>query len=196
MVPTTAETAAKEHLDDLRVHDREVLEFLSQDPMTHVAFQGIRRRLGMHPEKLSRALHRLADDSLVEKTDVGYRITRKAWSILSPRDWTPEPPGMTVLQTYIPASLDLRGLVTTLRGSWVGPLRWYGLSESPEGLRLSWTLEDESIRVETRIGAGELSIVAHVASPDRLDEAARLGHLLFREIATEISRDRYPGLVA
>lgn len=196
MVPTIAEPVTKEHLDDLREHDREVLEFLSQDPMTHVAFQGIRRRLGMHPEKLSRALHRLADDDLVEKTDVGYRITRRAREILSPREWVPEPAGVTVLRTYIPASLDLRGLVTALRGSWVGPLRWYGLSESIEGLRLSWTLEDESIRVEARIAAGELSVVAHVGSADRLDEATRLGHLLFREIAAESSRDRYPGFVA
>src|SRR3990170_2298431 len=196
MVPTTADPSAREAIDDLREHDREVLEFLSQDPSSQVAFQGIRRRLGIHPEQLSRALHRLAEDELVQKTDVGYRVTTRALEILSPREWSGEAAGVTLLQTYLPADVDLRGLVAALRGTWVGPLRWYGLSESTEGLRLSWTLEDESIQIDTLVRAGELRVVVHVVSPDRLDEAARLGHLLFREISGEVSRGSYGTLVA
>ncbi len=196
MVPNSAGTTAAEEIDDLREHDREVLEFLSRDPSAQVAFQGIRRRLGIHPEQLSRALHRLAEDDLVQKTELGYRVTRKAISILSPGEWTSDRPGVTVLQTYLPADLDLRALVASLRGTWVGPLRWYGFSESPEELRLSWTLEDESIQLETHVRVGQLAVVAHVASHAKLDEAARLGHLLFRQIAGEVSRGPYGALVA
>jgi DNA-binding Lrp family transcriptional regulator len=188
MVPTSVDPRAEDGLLDLREHDREVLEFLSRDPAAQVAFQGIRRRLGIHPEQLSRALHRLAEDELVQKTDVGYRVTPKALSIFSPKEWSSNRPGATILQTYLPADVDMRALVAALRGSWVGPLRWYGLVESADELRLSWALEDESIQLSVRIHAGQLAIEADMASHTRLDEAARLGHLLFRQITNEVSR--------
>jgi hypothetical protein len=188
MVPTSVDPRADDGLQDLREHDREVLEFLSRDPAAQVAFQGIRRRLGIHPEQLSRALHRLADDDLVQKTEIGYRVTPKARSIFSPKEWSSDRPGSTILQTYLPADVDVRALVASLRGSWVGPLRWYGLVDSADELRLSWALEDESIQLSVRIHAGQLAIEADMASHDRLDEAARLGHLLFRQITNEVSR--------
>jgi len=179
---------------DLREHDREVLEFLSQDPSSQVAFQGLRRRLGIHPEQLSRALHRLADDNLVEHTDLGYRVTPRAMQVLSPGSLPSEEPGVTILQTYLPANLDLRGLVQGLRGAWIGPLRWYGLSEFADGMRLAWALEDDTIRLETFIRPGQLVVSAKVASPDRLDDAARLGHQLFQHIVREVSREPYSGI--
>ncbi|HII40092.1 MAG TPA: hypothetical protein HA326_02625 [Thermoplasmata archaeon] len=187
MVPTSADVR-QDALGDLREHDREVLEFLSKDPAAQIAFQGIRRRLGIHPEQLSRALHRLAEDDLIQKTEVGYRVTPKALSIFSPTEWSSTRPGVTVLQTYLPADVDTRALVGALRGSWAGPLRWYGLVESADELRLAWALEDESVQLCVRIHSGELAIEAEVASHDRLDEATRLGHLLFRQIANAASR--------
>ncbi len=195
MVPTSVDARTDGTIEDLREHDREVLEFLSQDPAAQVAFQGIRRRLGIHPEQLSRALHRLADDELVQKTDVGYRVTPKALSIFSPKEWTAHRPGATILQTYLPANVDVRSLVASLRGSWIGPLRWYGLVESEGELRLSWALEDESMQLDVRIHGGQLTITANVDSHEHLDEATRLGHLLFRQIAGESSRS-YGALVA
>ncbi len=195
MVPNSVDPRAENGLDDLREHDREVLEFLSRDPAAQVAFQGIRRRLGIHPEQLSRALHRLTEDDLVQKTDVGYRVSPKALSILSPSEWISDRPGATILQTHLPADVDVRALVATLRGSWIGPLRWYGIVESPDELRLSWALEDESIRLDVRVHTGQLTITSDLESHSRLDEATRLGHLLFRQIAGEVSRG-YGALVA
>src|SRR2546428_12680478 len=116
MVPTSVDPSARESLDDLRDHDREVLEFLSKDPSTQVAFQGLRRRLGIHPEQLSRALHRLAEDEFVERTGLGYRGSRRALAILSPSSLPPGGPTVTILQTSLPAPVDLRGLVRALRG--------------------------------------------------------------------------------
>jgi DNA-binding Lrp family transcriptional regulator len=196
MVPEGGERRIDVDVFDLREHDREVLEFLSQDPSTQVAFQGLRRRLGIHPEQLSRALHRLADDHLVERTELGYRVTSRAMDVLSPERLRPEEPGITILQTYLPANLDLRGLVQALRGAWVGPLRWYGLSEFADGMRLAWALEDDSIRLETFIRPGQLVVTAKVASPDRLDDATRLGHQLFQHIVREVSRESYSGISA
>jgi hypothetical protein len=194
MVPTSVDPSAKTDLHDLRDHDREVLEFLSQDPSSHVAFQGLRRRLGIHPEQLSRALHRLADDDLVERTELGYRVTPRAVAVLSPLPAHADDAGITILQTYLPANVDLRGLVQALRGTWIGPLRWYGLSEFADGMRLAWALEDDSIRLETFLRPGQLAITATVGSPNRLDEAARLGHQLFQHIGREVSRETYSGI--
>ncbi len=194
MVPTSVDPSARESLDDLRDRDREVLEFLSHDPDSHVAFQGLRRRLGIHPEQLSRALHRLADSELVERTDLGYRVTPRALSVMSPSAFPSVEQGVTILQTYLPADLDLRALVQRVHGSWIGPLRWYGLSESADGLRLAWALEDDSIRLETLIRPGHLAVIAKALSPDRLDDAARLGHQLFQHIAREVSGSGHSGL--
>jgi DNA-binding Lrp family transcriptional regulator len=194
MVPEGGQAHIEPSALDLREHDREVLEFLSQDPSSQVAFQGLRRRLGIHPEQLSRALHRLADDDLVEHTELGYRVTPRAMEVLSPDTLRSEEPGVTILQTYLPANLDLRGLVQALRGAWVGALRWYGLSEFADGMRLAWALEDDSIRLETFIRPGQLVVTAKVTSPDRLDDATRLGHQLFQHIVREVSREPYSSI--
>ncbi|TLZ66541.1 MAG: hypothetical protein E6K06_00450 [Methanobacteriota archaeon] len=196
MVPTSVDPAARASLDDLRDHDREVLEFLSQDPSTQVAFQGLRRRLGIHPEQLSRALHRLAQDELVERTELGYRVSRRALGILSPSSLPPAEPTVTILQTSLPAHVDLRGLVGALRGTWIGPLRWYGLAESDEGLRLGWALEDDSIGIEILVRPGQLTMSAKVDTPSRLDEATRLGYELFHHVSREISSNTGRGISA
>lgn len=194
MVPEGGEPHIESSPLDLREHDREVLEFLSQDPASRVAFQGLRRRLGIHPEQLSRALHRLADDDLVERTELGYRVTPRAIGVLSPAGVRSDEHGVTILQTYLPSNLDLRALVRALHGSWIGPLRWYGLSESAEGMQLGWALEDDSIRLETILRPGQLVVLAKVVSTDQLDDAARLGHQLFQHIAQEVSGATHTGL--
>jgi hypothetical protein len=194
MVPEGAEPRIEPSPLDLREHDREVLEFLSQDPSSQVAFQGLRRRLGIHPEQLSRALHRLAEDDLVERTDLGYRATSKALGVLSPSPLRSDEHGITILQTYLPANVDLRALVQALHGTWIGPLRWYGLSETTDGMHLAWALEDDSVQLQTILRPGQLVVTAKVVSPDRLDEAARLGHQLFQHLAREVSGASYAGL--
>src|SRR3989304_2102358 len=102
MVPPSVDPRAQEELEDLREHDRVVLEFLSRDPSSLVGFAGLRRRLRIHPEQLSRALQRLARDDLISRTDLGYRISPKGASILSPGALEREPEGVPVLQAYLP----------------------------------------------------------------------------------------------
>lgn len=181
---------------DLREHDREVLEFLSSDPTSQVAFQGIRRRLGIHPEQLSRALHRLADDGLVERTERGYRATAKALTVLSPDALSRVPEGLVVLETYLPADVEVPALVNALHGRWFGPLRWFGFSEEAEGFRLWWSTDDNAIQLEVRLHGAQLRLLAHIASRNRLDEATRHAYLLFEHLSREISRGMYSALVS
>lgn len=195
MVPGDAGPTLREGVD-LREHDRNVLEFLSRTPVGEVAFQGIRRRLGIHPEQLSRALHRLADDGLVERTEHGYRVTPKALTVLGPDALSRVPEGLVVLETYLPADLDVPGLVNALHGRWFGPLRWFGFSEDAGELRLWWSTEDSAIQLEAQLHQGELRLLAHLASRNRLDEAARHAYLLFEHLSREISRGRPSALVS
>jgi len=195
MVPGSAEPSVHETFD-LREHDRDVLEFLSKDPSSQVAFQGIRRRLGIHPEQLSRALHRLSGDGLVEHTEHGYRATAKALTVLGPDALTRTPEGLTVLETYLPADVVVKSLVDALQGRWFGPLRWFGFSEDAGELRLWWSTEDNGIQLEVRLHEGKLRIVAHMASRNRLDEAARHAYLLLEHLSREVSRGLYSGLIS
>src|SRR3989440_399219 len=91
---------------------------------------------------------------------------------------------------------DLRGLGGALRGTWIGPLRWYGFSESDEGLRLGWALEDDTIGIEILVRPGQLTMTAKVDSPGRFDEATRLGYELFHHVSREISSKADRGISA
>ena len=145
MVVASGDHGISSEMQDLRESDREVLELLRNEPASAVGFQGLKRRLHLHPEKLSRALRRLERDDLVEKTDLGYRIGERARDLLTPTAMKPAIPSVPILQTFLPPEVDLQELATYLRGKWFGPLRWYGLMETPEELTLSWLSEDDAI---------------------------------------------------
>src|SRR6266702_4257168 len=54
-----------------------VMEMLSAESDSTYTFQGLKRRLGLHQEKLTRILRRLEDDNLVAKTEEGYRTLKQ-----------------------------------------------------------------------------------------------------------------------
>ena len=178
---------------DLRKSDREVLELLRQEPSLAVGFQGLRRRLGIHPERLSRALQRLKRDDLVAKTDLGYRATPRALSVLSPTAIRPASASVPILQTFLPPEVDLHRLASALRGSWTESLRWYGLTETSDELTLSWVTEDDAIQVDARLRIGALSIEAHVGEPSTFHKAIFAAHELFQHIARGYGRVRMNG---
>jgi DNA-binding HxlR family transcriptional regulator len=180
----------------LREHDKEVLAFLSQNPSSMMGFQGLKRRLGIHSEQLSRALRRLSADGFVEQTELGYRVTQKGLTILDSEVMTEDHAGITILQTYMPGNMDAREAVAVLKGSWIGPLRWQGLTESPDGLRLSWITEDGKAQLDATIRGGQLAISAVTTFHERVDEAVRLGHLLFNHISRAASGEEFRSVSA
>ncbi|MCU0861343.1 MAG: MarR family transcriptional regulator, partial [Methanomassiliicoccales archaeon] len=72
MVPQGAERSTVEDSEatSLRSTDVEVLRSLGADEA--LAFSGLRRKMHVHQEKLSRALHRLEEEGLVSRTARGY----------------------------------------------------------------------------------------------------------------------------
>ncbi|MDE1771008.1 MAG: helix-turn-helix transcriptional regulator, partial [Thaumarchaeota archaeon] len=72
-------------LDDFQANDKKVLSILNQDndlADNQYTFNGLARKLGMHQQSLSRALHRLENSGLVEKSETGYRPSKNLRSIL------------------------------------------------------------------------------------------------------------------
>jgi hypothetical protein len=193
MVVASGDHGIASEMQGLRESDREVLELLRNEPASSVGFQGLKRRLHLHPEKLSRALRRLERDDLVEKTDLGYRIGERARELLTPTAMKPANPSIPILQTFLPPEVDLQELATFLRGKWFGALRWYGLMETPEELTLSWLSEDEGIQIDARLRTGALSIDAHFAEASQFPAATMAGHELFQHIAQAYGRVRMNG---
>jgi len=175
----------------LREHDREVLEFLSQNPSSLLGFQGLKRKLRIHPEQLSRALHRLAGDGLVEQTELGYRITRRALDLIVPAVEEEDQDGTTVIQASMPSDVDIRDLVAEMKGTWIRPLRWQGITESAHGQLLSWVTPDNEVQIDARIQNGLLTISTRVTFQERLDEAIKLGHLIFQHISRTFSSEGF-----
>jgi len=175
----------------LREHDREVLGFLLQNPSSLLGFQGLKRKLRIHPEQLSRALRRLASDGLVEQTELGYRITQRALGLLDPVAMEDDHDGTTVIQASMPSDVDLRELVAEMKGTWIRPLRWHGITDSAHGQRLSWVTPDNQIQIDAQVQNGLLTIYAQVTFQERLDEAIKLGHMIFQHISRTFSREGF-----
>jgi hypothetical protein len=104
--------------------------------------------------------------------------------------------GITILQTYTPGSMDAREAVAVLESSWIGPLRWQGLTESSNGLRLSWITGDEDVQLDATIRGGQLEISAVTVSHERVDEAVRFGRLLFDHISRAMSGEEFRSVSA
>ena len=99
-----------------------------------LAFSGLRRVLGTHPESLSRALRRLEREGLVERVDGGYRALARPPTVdaRSDRDLR------SIAEIDLPPGTSPHAFLGRLAGRWFGTLRWVGLLERPEGELLAW----------------------------------------------------------
>jgi hypothetical protein len=121
-----------------RLDDRVIVAL--QELNGRIAFNGLRRALGAHPEALARALRRLEREGLVDRSVDGYRAL------------TPEPPTDLALTADLKpvARIDLPLGVTDdtvlgrLSGRWFGSLRWVGVIEGHRGRLLAWARRDGS----------------------------------------------------
>jgi len=133
--------------------DERVLNALQGLP-GRVAFSGLRRVLGAHPESLARALRRLEREGLVERTDGGYRalggLPRSVADLT--RELRP------IAQIDLPLSTPPDTLLGRLSGHWFGSLRWVGVVERPEARLLAWARRDGSGYVLLGIDRGALRV--------------------------------------
>src|SRR4030066_2138683 len=55
--------------------DTDVLSVINSEDLTVFTFDGLKRRLGLHPETLSRILARLEEEGLLKKENPRYRVS-------------------------------------------------------------------------------------------------------------------------
>src|ERR671925_143445 len=67
---------------DFHNNDNKILALLNEDGSNY-SFKGLMRKLNLHQQSLSRALHRLEEMELVEKSPVGYRLTKAGATAMS-----------------------------------------------------------------------------------------------------------------
>lgn len=143
-------------LDD---RERAVVEEIGRDCDGWIAFQGLRRRLGLHQQSLARTLRRLARYGLVAKGSAGYKLTDQGCAAIAGRV-SPRPagPAVTVVHALLPAHLPADDVAARLAHRWFRGLRWFGLSEGPGETALTWTAERGTTVVRVRIHGGALTV--------------------------------------
>jgi DNA-binding transcriptional ArsR family regulator len=168
--------------------DSDILAFLSEEDFTFFTFEGLKRRLGLHPETLSRILNRLEQEGIVKKTSEGYTVTREIAKRLKLHQTNTEESRVSLLQTYLPSDMPTQQLISSLRGRWFGLLRWLGLSETNEGTTLKWITEDGDIQIDAKITETQLNIEAKFLHHTNLNMALKAAYQLMAYIGRLCSR--------
>ncbi len=165
--------------------DAEVLRFLGEEDLLGFTFEGLRRRLGTHSETLSRILHRLEDQMILEKTSEGYHVTHKGKELIGvkPLASTSRPPSpaqhrVAILRTLLPYGRGSSEVVSGLKGRWFGPLRWLGYSEDERGTTMKWVTGDGAVQIDAIFSEGELTIEGNVREGKDLTDAIRASYQL------------------
>jgi DNA-binding transcriptional ArsR family regulator len=166
---------------DVRPNDHKVLKVLSEDSSRYT-FRGLLRKLGMHQESLSRSLRRLDELGLVEKSRLGYKLSRKGAFVRSDASIS-KVAYMPLLQTYVPSNVDVSSIVATLAGRWFKNLRWLGMVEDKMGHMLQWTSEDGSFQLNLRIVGDYIVIETNAYSEKDKVEAMVCAYRIFEHIS-------------
>lgn len=168
---------------DLHNNDNKILSVLNEVGSNY-SFKGLMRKLSLHQQSLSRALHRLEEMGLVEKSTVGYRLSKTGESTVSKIDAI-RPKGreyMQLLQTYIPFNVRAFEVVRQLVGRWFKNLRWLGMIESGTGYTLQWSSDDGSFQINLRLIADYVIIETNAATEKEKVEAMVGSYAIYEQI--------------
>ena len=172
--------------------DVDVLDLITEEDLVLFTFDGLKRRMGLHPETLSRILSRLEQEGIVEKGHGGYKVTSKINELLGPHSTCSDQSRVPLLQTFLPSDMSVQNLASHLRGRWFGLLRWLGSSEgnAREEVTLKWTTEDGGIQVDANVSDRALTIEAKFLHNKDLNMALRASYQLVAYIGKLCSSSR------
>jgi DNA-binding transcriptional regulator YhcF (GntR family) len=162
--------------------DSDILAFLGEEGFTLFTFEGLKRRLGLHPETLSRILDRLEREGIVRKSAEGYTVTREIAKHLKLHQTRTDESRVSLLRTYLPSDMPVQQLISSLRGRWFGLLRWLGLSRANESITLKWITEDGDIQIDAKITENQLDIEAKFLYQTDLNRALKAAYQLLAYI--------------
>ncbi len=159
--------------------DAEVLRFLGEEDLLGFTFEGLRRRLGTHSETLSRILHRLEEQMILEKTPEGYHVTHKGKEMIGVKPLLSSTQHrVPILRTLLPYGRGSGEVISSLKGRWFGPLRWLGYSEDERGTTMKWVTGDGAVQIDAIFSEGELTIEGDVREGQDLTDAIKASYQL------------------
>jgi DNA-binding Lrp family transcriptional regulator len=166
---------------DFRINDSKILSLLNREiGSNYYSFRGLMRKLNIHQQSLARALNRLQGLGLIDRTSMGYKLTKNAILLLSKSGFNLSKTRernecIQLLQTYIPVNVKVNELVTSLIGKWFNKLRWVGMIEGETGYMLQWINEGEgynnSFQVNLKIVCDYIVIDTNAVSEKEKIEA-------------------------
>ena len=171
-------------LDDRQI---EVLKLLSSEQNAHFSFQGLRRRLGLHQETLTRTLKRLEDTGAIQRSPDGYTLRNPANSFSFTVRTNP-PNSKPIVEAYLPAQVDVTVLFQRLKGRWFGNFRWLGYSHDGNQLSMSWISDDGHMELQARINSEKITIGADAHGNHNESEQMAAAYQLFDHI-TKITEE-------
>jgi hypothetical protein len=185
-----------QELEDFEPDDREleVLKLFSSDQNAHYSFQGLRRRLGLHQETLTRTLKRLEEAHAIEHSPDGYKLTESG-STFSFNVSIGQPNPKPIVEAYLPTQVDVTVLFQKLRGKWFNTFRWLGYSQDGSTLSMSWISEDGRMQLQARITNGKIMIGADTYGNYPESEHIAAAYQLFdhiTKITEEIVQANHP----
>jgi len=175
---------------DFHNNDNKILSVLNETGSNY-SFKGLMRKLNLHQQSLSRALHRLEEMGLVEKSPAGYRLSKASESSVSKIDLR-RPKGreyMQLLQTFIPLNVRAVEVVRQLVGRWFKNLRWLGMIESGTGYTLQWSSDDGSFQINLRMIADYIVIETNASTEREKVEAMVGSYTIYDQITKAMQRE-------
>ena len=139
----------------------------------------------MHQETLSRALHRLESDHLVERTEDGYRLTQRGSEIIHVPVGGQPTKRSRVLETYLPSDVSSSDVISRLKYCWFSTLRWLGYSDNDNEALLAWVTDDGVTQVRARFRNNHLSIEINSETGENSNVAIKSAHELAARIIHE-----------
>ena len=188
-------------LPDFHNNDNKILALLNEAGSNY-SFKGLMRKLNLHQQSLSRALHRLEEMEIVEKSPVrlpaqqGRCICNVKDRVVAEQEQH-KPKGreyMQLLQTYIPLNVKAPEVMRHLIGRWFKNLRWIGMIRSDTGYTLQWTSDDGSFQINLRLIADYIVIETN-ASTEKEKVQAMVGSYTIYEQITKVMQNRLDAYV-
>jgi DNA-binding HxlR family transcriptional regulator len=180
---------------DFHNNDNKILALLNEDGSDY-SFKGLMRKLSLHQQSLSRALRRLEEMELVEKSPVGYRLSKAGATAMSRigllQQQQHKPKGreyMQLLQTYIPLNVKASEVMRHLIGKWFKNLRWIGMIRSDTGYTLQWTSDDGAFQINLRL-ISDYIVIETNASTEKEKVQAMVGSYTIYEQITKVMQSR------
>jgi DNA-binding HxlR family transcriptional regulator len=183
---------------DFHNNDNKILALLNETGSNY-SFKGLMRKLNLHQQSLSRALHRLEEMELVEKSPIGYRLSKTGATAMSRTELLQQHKSkgreyMQLLQTYIPLNVKPSEVIRHLVGRWFKNLRWIGMIRSDTGYTLQWTSDDGSFQINLRLIA-EYIVIETNASTEKEKVQAMVGSYTIYEQITKVMQSKLDAYV-